>query len=54
MTKFALVATKSGKLGLYALLFSVLLVAGSFSYGDITREPVAGEEVITLAVENMT
>lgn len=45
---------KSGKLGLFAILFSVLLATGSFSYGDVTREPVAGEEVITLAVENMT
>lgn len=54
MTKFALMPIKSGKLGLYAILFSVLLATGSFSYGDVTREPVSGEEVITLAVENMT
>ena len=51
MAKFKLPSKRSG---LVALLFSVLLVAGSSSYGEITREPVAGEEIVTLAVENMT
>ena len=51
MTRFAL-SSKSP--GLFTLLFSLLLVVSSFSYGDITREPAAGEEVVTLAVEKMT
>lgn len=51
MTKFMLPSMRNG---LIAFLFSLLLITGSFSFGDIAREPAAGEEIVTLAVENMT
>ncbi len=44
----------SKRLGLFGLLFPLLLVVSSFSYAEITREPIAGEDVVTLAVEKMT
>ena len=51
MTKLNRVPSKSG---LLALLFSMLMLFGGFSYADITRDPAAGEKLVTLTVERMT
>lgn len=51
MTKFR---RPSMRIGVTSIIFSLLLVTGSFSYADIARERAAGEEIVTLAVENMT
>jgi len=51
MTKLNRVPSKSG---LLALLFSMLMLFGGFSYADITRDPAEGEKLVTLTVERMT
>lgn len=37
-----------------SLAFLILLLSGNIAYSDPLRDPVEGEQLITLDVENMT
>lgn len=54
MSTLVLRPKRAGKFGVLSLLFSVLLLISNLSYGEVTRELLAGEQLVTLAVENMT